>query len=141
MLAGLFACVVAFNADLLSKAYAVSHVTVVYNHRPADLARRIVMALVAVAVTYILARLARRRGIGRIWGAWIGAGLLVAGVLGNGISSYLWARGVPDFLQPAGNEFWNLADFEIAVGLTGGIVATAAAAVLAYVRERIATAG
>ncbi len=134
-------CAAAFTADLLSKTYAVSHVAasgIVYNHKPAELPWRVMMSLVAVGVTYVLARLARRRGIGRIWGLWIGVGLLVAGVLANGVSSYLWTGGVPDFLRPAGNEFWNVADFEIAIGLTGGIASTAVGAVFVYARERLA---
>src|SRR5579862_1830129 len=139
-LAGLVVCATAFSADLLSKTLAVFQLPagkVVYDPKPAELQWRGLMCAVALAVTVALAAIARRRGIGRIWGAWVGLGLLVAGVLANGVSSYLWSRGVPDFLDPGGNDFWNLADFEIAIGLTGGIVSIAVTAALAYARERI----
>jgi hypothetical protein len=138
--AGFCAGAAAFCADLLTKSYAVTHLStaaLVFNHKPAELPKRIAMCVIAIAVAAVLAHFARQRGIGRIWGAWIGVGLLVAGVLGNGISTYLWSRGVPDFFNVAGDEYWNLADFEIAIGLTGGIVSIAATAILAYVRERL----
>jgi hypothetical protein len=131
--------VLAFGIDLVSKVLAIAWDTdgkvVVYNDRPGMLVLRIVMSLVALAVTYLLTRGARRLAIGRLWGAWIGAGLLAGGVMGNGISSLIWSRGVPDFIHtPA--YVWNLADFEISFGVTGGIVSVAIAALSAYVRER-----
>jgi multidrug transporter EmrE-like cation transporter len=129
----------ALGADLASKvlaiAYDVDGNVVVYNDRPGMLTMRILMTLVALVVTYLLTRAARRLEIGRLWGAWIGVGLLAGGVLGNGISSVVWRRGVPDFIHtPA--YVWNLADFEISFGVTGGIVSVAVAALSAYVRER-----
>ena len=97
ILGGLFVGTAAFCADLLTKDYAVVHLSdsaLVFNHKPAELPRRLAMCLIAIGVTYALAQVARRRGIGRIWGGWIGVGLLVAGVLGNGVSSYVWPAGV-----------------------------------------------
>lgn len=133
----------ALTADLVSKAWTVAHqgsVPVIFNHAsPARYAGRVAMSIVALAVTYALARAARWRGYGQIWGTWIGAGLLVAGVAGNGVSSLLWSRGVPDFI-PVGPEAWNLADFEIAVGLTGGLLSTLLPVLAAYVRGRIQVA-
>jgi lipoprotein signal peptidase len=93
------------------------------------------MTALAVAVTYLLTRGAQRLAIGRLWGAWIGVGLLAGGVLGNGISGLLWSRGVPDFIHtPA--YVWNLADVEIVIGVTGGILSVAVAALSAYLRDR-----
>jgi hypothetical protein len=137
-LAGGVAFVLALGADLGSKAWAVSHVRVAWNdsHR-GDFPRRVVMSLVAVGVAYLLARGARRVGIGRLWGAWIGVGLLVGGTLGNGLSFFLWANGVPDFVRTSGPDIWSVADFEIALGLGGGVLSIALAALAAYARERI----
>ena len=131
--------VLALGADLASKvlaiAYDVDGKVVVYNDRPGMFAFRVFMSVVALAVTYALTRGARRLAIGRLWGAWIGVGLLAGGVMGNGISSLVWSRGVPDFIHtPA--YVWNLADFEISFGVTGGILSVLVAAVSAYVRER-----
>ena len=61
--------------------------------------------------------------------------LLVAGVLANGISPLLWAHGVPDFIAVGGGWVWNLADFEIAIGMTGGILSVGVSAVVVYARE------
>jgi lipoprotein signal peptidase len=94
------------------------------------------MSVVAVGVVVALTRLASWRGIGRIWGAWVGVGLLVAGIVGNGASRFIWTRGVPDFVT-MGREVWNIADFEIGVGLTGGIASIAVAALFAFARERL----
>jgi hypothetical protein len=129
----------ALGIDLGSKVLAIAYDTdgkvVVYNDRPGMLLLRIVMSLVAVAVTYLLTRGAQRLAIGRLWGAWIGAGLLAGGVMGNGISSLIWSRGVPDFIHtPA--YVWNLADFEISFGVTGGLLSVVIAALSAFVRER-----
>jgi hypothetical protein len=129
----------AFSADLGSKllavAWDVDGKVVVYNDRPGMLLLRVLMTALAVAVTYLLARGAQRLAIGRLWGAWIGVGLLAGGVLGNGISSVLWSRGVPDFIHtPA--YVWNLADVEIVLGVTGGILSVAVAALSAYLRDR-----
>jgi lipoprotein signal peptidase len=126
--------------DLLTKAVAVAHDVgdgwLVYNDaRPAALLRRAAMSLVAVAVTVLLARLARWRGIGQIWGAWVGCGLLVGGIVGNGVSRFFWSRGVPDFIHAGDRWIWNFADFAIGLGLTGGIASIAIAAGGAYARE------
>ena len=128
---------VALSVDLLTKALAVGRVPVIYNDKPGELLRRLVMSLVAVAVVLVLTRLAAWRGIGRIWGAWVGVGLLVGGVAGNGLSRLIWARGVPDFID-MGPQLWNLADFMIGLGLTGGVLSIAVSAVLAFTRERLA---
>jgi Signal peptidase (SPase) II len=127
---------VAFSADLLAKQLAVSNNagTLLYNDTSSQFPLRILFCLVAVAVAVALGRFARSRGLGRQWGLWIGASLLVAGVLANGVSSFLWARGVPDFIDVEGGWVWNLADFEIAIGMTGGILSVGVTAVAAYAR-------
>lgn len=140
--AGLAAFLLGFGVDLLTKTYAVSEGglgLVAYNNSHAgDFSRRVVMCLAAVAFTFVAAIVARRRGLGRIWGAWIGAGLLVGGVMANGVSQFIWARGVPDFihLYSLSPDVWDVADFEIAWGLVGGITSIAVAALIAYARER-----
>src|SRR5580765_3440729 len=89
--------VVALALDLGSKALAIAYDVdgrvVVYNDRPGMLVLRIVMSVIALLVTYLLTRGAQRLGIGRLWGTWIGVGLLSAGVIGNGVSGYIWSRG------------------------------------------------
>jgi len=124
--------------DLLTKTYFVANAarphSVVYNQRPHDLVLRIDVSLLTVAVVYVLTVVARRRGIGRLWGAWIGVGVLLGGTLGNGVSSYLWARGVPDFIHVSGGWVWNVADFEIVVGLLGAAASVVVSAAAAYVR-------
>lgn len=129
----------AVTADLLTKSWAVGtgHV-LVFNTRPNDLPYRVLMSAVAVAVAVALTRLAAWRRLGRPWGAWVGCALLVAGVLSNGISPFLWTRGVPDFIDVGDTWVWNLADFEIALGLSGGIVALALGACVTYAREALA---
>lgn len=130
--------VTALVADLLSKEWAISHVGgLVYNDKPSELPRRFLISLVTIAGAFVLAWLARLRGLGRQWGLWIGVTLLVAGILANGLSALLWARGVPDFIDVRG-WVWNVADFEIAVGLTGGILSLGVSALVAYVRESTA---
>jgi hypothetical protein len=112
---------------------------VVFNHaRTSDLPHRVGMSLLAVVVMYGLALGAYRLGIGRLWGGWIGAGLLTGGVLSNGVSYLIWNGGVPDFIRPSGDYIWNVADFAIGIGLTGGLVAVAVTAALAFLRERLA---
>ncbi|HTZ06310.1 MAG TPA: hypothetical protein VMB53_11185 [Gaiellaceae bacterium] len=139
--AGAVALVFGFALDLGTKTYAIWHGglgLVVYNDVHAgDFRRRVVMSVVAIAVTYALADVARRRGVGRLWGAWIGAGLLVGGVMANGVSHLIWSAGVPDFIHvySLSPDVWNVADFEIAWGLTGGMASVVAAAVYAYVRD------
>ncbi len=128
---------VALSLDLFTKAFAVAFFAprfVYYNHsNPSEYVRRLVMSLAAVAATYALDRGAQRLGIGRLWGAWIGAG----GVIGNGVSRLIWTRGVPDFLL-IGRDMWNIADFEIGIGLAGGVASIAVTAFVAYARERLA---
>jgi len=131
---------VAFALDLLTKTYFVARAVgphgVVYNQRPHDLAIRIDVSLLTLAVVYVLTVVARRRGLGRLWGAWICVGILLGGTLSNGVSSYLWARGVPDFIHVSGGWVWNVADFEIVVGLLGAAASVVVSAVAAYARHR-----
>jgi hypothetical protein len=140
--AGLAAFLFIVFVDLGTKSYAdftTSEGFVVFNHtRSSDLPQRIGMSLLAVAVMYALALGAYRLRIGRLWGGWIGVGLLTGGVLSNGVSYLIWSGGVPDFIRPSGAFIWNIADFAIGIGLTGGVVAIAATAALAFVRERLA---
>ena len=132
--------VTSFAADLLTKQWVVSHgnVLVVFNNRSSQMPFRISMSVVAILVAWGLTRLAEMRGLGRQWGLWAGCGLLVAGVLGNGISSLIWTRGIPDFINVGGGWFWNLADFEIAIGMSGGLLSVAFSAFVLYGREKIA---
>jgi hypothetical protein len=125
--------------DLLTKEWAIDHVEgLIFNRRPADVPLRLLMSLVAIGVAAALSRFAARSGLGRQWGLWIGCALLVAGVLSNGVSSFLWAGGVPDFIDVRGRSVWNVADFEIAIGVTGGILSVAVSAVMTYAREALA---
>ena len=144
ILAGTIALVATVGVDLVSKAIVVATApagVVVFNRsRPDDLLRRIGMSFLAIVVMYGLARGARRLGIGRLWGGWIGTGLLVGGVLGNGLSWWIWDGGVPDFIRPGGDHVWNLADFAIGLGLGGAIASIAVCALIAYVRERVVAA-
>jgi lipoprotein signal peptidase len=129
----------AFAADLLSKTWVVqSSQDVVFNTRANDLLPRVVMSAVAITVAVGLTRLARWRGLGRAWGVWVGCALLVAGVLANGVSPFLWSRGVPDFIHVSGGWVWNVADFEIALGMTGGLLSIVVGAGFVYTREAIA---
>jgi lipoprotein signal peptidase len=128
--------VVGFAADLLTKQWATAYDgSVVFNDKPSDLPLRVLMSIVAIGVAVVLGRFAARRGLGRQWGLWIGAALLVAGTLANGISALIWPRGVPDFIDFDGGWVWNVADFEIAVGMAGGILSVAVTAVVVYTRE------
>jgi Na+/phosphate symporter len=138
--AGLATFLFAFGVDLGTKVVAVlidgGQGWLVYNGTESPgIGRRTLMSLVAVAATVLLARLARWRGIGRIWGAWVGCGLLVAGIMGNGVSRLIWAEGVPDFIHLGDRWVWNVADFAIGFGLTGGVASIAVAALGAWVRE------
>ena len=96
------------------------------------------MSLAAIAFTFGAAIVARRRGVGRLWGAWIGVGLLVGGVLANGVSQFIWSRGVPDFIHfySLSPDVWDIADFAIWWGLVGGVTSIAVAALIAYGRDR-----
>jgi hypothetical protein len=136
---GIAVFVTAFAVDLATKAWAIDHANVVvYNPMPGELPRRIVMSIVAIGVAVVLAQVAMRRGLGRQWGVTIGCALLVAGILANGVSSLVWSDGVPDFIDVGDGWVWNLADFEIGVGLTGGILSVAVIAVGVYTREKVA---
>jgi hypothetical protein len=112
----------------------------VYNDVGGHFLRRTAMSLLAVVATVVLARLARWRGMGEIWGAWIGCGLLVAGIAGNGVSRALWAPGVPDFIHAGDRWVWNVADFAIGLGLVGGVASIAVTGLGVWVRERVARA-
>lgn len=131
----------ALAADLATKAYFVTHaerlgVYLLFNGSEAQLAKRLLMCAVAVAVVVGLTQLAQWRGLGTLWGAWIGVGVLAGGIVGNGISPALWEYGVPDFISMPGGWVWNVADFEIGLGLLGGLGSIAAGAAVAYLRER-----
>jgi len=137
---GAAALVLAMAVDLVSKAVAIHQGGyIIYNDIHAgDIERRILMSAAAIAFTCVAAVVARRRGIGRLWGAWIGAGLLVGGVMANGVSQFIWSRGVPDFIHvySVSPDVWNVADFEIWWGLMGGLASIVVAAVVAFARER-----
>jgi lipoprotein signal peptidase len=145
--AGGIVFVFASAVDLGTKVYAVEHGglgLVVYNNtHNGDFERRVIMSVAALAFTVAAAVVARRRGIGRLWGAWIGAGLLIGGVLSNGVSQFIWSRGTPDFIHvySMSPDVWNIADFEIWWGLTGGVFSIAIAALIAFARERIPRRG
>lgn len=131
----------ALAADLATKAYFVAHaeqlgVYLLFNGREIQMGRRLFMCVVAVAVVAGLARLAHWRGLGTIWGAWIGVGVLAGGIVGNGISPALWEYGVPDFIPMPGGWVWNVADFEIGLGLLFGLGSIAVGAAVTYLRER-----
>ena len=129
----------ALGGDLLSKEWATRHAAeLVYNRTPGELPLRVLMSLVAIGVALVLARVAAMRGLGRQWGVWVGCTLLVAGVLANGVSALIWSRGVPDFIDMGGGWISNVADLEIAVGLSGGILSVAVSALGVYAREKVA---
>jgi lipoprotein signal peptidase len=140
--AGAFACALAL--DLLTKVYAVERFhafgAVAYNDRPHDLWVRVDVSLLTIAAVFLLQRAGRGRGLGRLWGAWICIAVLIAGTLGNGVSSYLWMRGVPDFIHLPDGWVWNIADFEIVLGLLGAAVSAIVNGVIAYARSRWAWA-
>ena len=129
---------VAFALDLFTKLWAVTWLAgpdeIIFNDRPHDLAMRLDVCVVTVGVVYLLGRFAHRRGIGPLYAAWLCVGVLLAGTLGNGVSTYLWDPGVPDFIHTGGGWLWNVADFEIAFGLLGTALSMVATAVVAYVR-------
>jgi hypothetical protein len=128
----------ALAADLVSKTLAAAFDRQVYFHPVAgELPKRLVMCALAVAWAVLMTHIAARRGFGRPWGAWIGAPLLVAGVLGNGLSVVIWSRGVPDFIV-TGDWIGNLADFEIFFGIVGGFLALVVGFCLTYARAALA---
>ena len=136
---GLSVFIAAFAADLVTKQIVVAtHVHSVFFNTPRHgLAIRIVMSAVAVVVASLMTRVAEWRGLGRPWGAWVGGGLLVGGVLANGVSPLLWSAGVPDFISE-GQWIGNVADFEIFFGLMGGFFSLALGACIVYAREALA---
>jgi hypothetical protein len=127
----------AFAADLVSKRWAVAHANaLIFNDTPSYLPLRMLMSRSrSASSSHGWRRCADSVGSG---GVSIGCALLVTGILANGISPLLWARGVPDFIVVRGGWVWNLADFEIAIGLTGGLLSVILSAVVVYTRERIA---
>jgi lipoprotein signal peptidase len=138
---GGIAFVWALALDLATKAFFVSQarhlgVYLLYNARSVEMTHRLLMCAVAVGAVVVLARLAEWRGLGRLPGAWIGVGLLAGGIVGNGVSPALWVYGVPDFISMPGGWVWNVADFEIGLGLVGGLGSIAVGAALTYLRER-----
>jgi lipoprotein signal peptidase len=133
-----FVFLAALAVDLLTKQWATAHDGgVVFNDKPSDLPLRVIMSIVAIGVAVVLGRFAASRGLGRQWGLWIGVALLVAGTIANGLSALIWAQGVPDFIDVDGGWVWNVADFEIAVGMAGGILSVAVTAVVVYTRETV----
>lgn len=132
----------AVTVDVVSKVVAVQNAVrpldVVYNASPSNLAVRIWVSVLTVAVVALVERAGRTRGLGRLWGAWIGVGILVGGTLSNGVSTYLWTNGVPDFIHLSGGWVWNVADFEIVVGLLGTALSVVVSALLAVARSNLA---
>jgi len=128
----------AFAADIVTKIAAVDgHAHVYFHDVPSRLPNRLVAILLALLVTAALTRIsARRRDLGRPWGAWVGAPLLTAGILANGVSSLLWHRGVPDFIW-TGDSIMNVADFEIFFGIVGGLAALFVGYCVTYSREAL----
>ena len=128
----------AFTLDLVTKLWAVTWLAgpweIIFNNRPHDLAMRVDVVFVTVGVVYLLDRVSARRGMGQLYAAWFCVGVLVAGTLANGVSSYLWSAGVPDFIHVGDGWLWNVADFEIVFGLLGTALSIVATAVFAYVR-------
>jgi hypothetical protein len=130
----------AFTADLVTKAAVVStHAHTVYFNTPRHgLPLRLLMCAVAAGMAFLMTRAAAWRGLGRPWGAWIGGGLLVGGVLANGVSPLLWHAGVPDWIVN-GDWIGNVADFEIFFGLMGGFLSLALGACVVYARGAVAS--
>lgn len=129
---------VAITVDFATKSAAVRwdrHLVI--HHVPPQLARGALMSLLAVVGAVLFTAISARRNFGRPWGAWIGVPVLVAGVLGNGVSSYLWRPGVPDFI-PTGRWVANVADFEIFFGAVGGVLTLMVGCCLTFARERLA---
>ena len=63
-------------------------------------------------------------------------------MLANGVSQFIWSRGVPDFIHfySLSPDVWDVADFAIWWGLVGGVTSIAVAALIAYGRDRRAQA-
>jgi lipoprotein signal peptidase len=129
----------AFGVDLLTKQWAFAHdEVVIFNRKPTELPLRLLACALAIGFAFALARIAAWRGLGAQWGVWAGCALVAAGILANGVSPLFWAQGVPDFIGVGGGWFWNLADFEIAIGTPVALTSVAIAAVLTYAREKFA---
>ena len=132
---GLCAFALGVFVDLASKAGAVvSDSGVIYHDGPSKMAFRILGCLVTVLCVATLTAYASEAGLGRQFGLWIGCGFAVAGIVSNGLSALLWSHGVPDFISVGAGWVWNVADFEIVVGTTLGLLSYVVAAVAAYVR-------
>jgi hypothetical protein len=54
------------------------------------------------------------------------------------VSALIWSRGVPDFIDMGDGWIWNVADLEIAIGLSGGLVSVVVSAVGVFGREKVA---
>ena len=129
------ALLLGLTADFVSEVWAVAYDPhVIYNDRPSETWLRLLGCVLTVAVAAGLSEYATRSGLGRQFGLWIGCGLAVAGIAANGVASMLWSRGVPDFIPAGGGWRWNVADFEIVIGVTAGLLSLGVAAVAAYVR-------
>jgi hypothetical protein len=125
----------ALFVDLVSKAWAVSaDSTVVYHDTPSKAAVRLLGCLLTVICVAALTSYAAKSGLGRQFGLWIGCGVAVGGIVSNGLSATLWSKGVPDFIPAGGGWFWNLADAEIVLGMTAGLLSYLLAAVIAFAR-------
>lgn len=126
-------CAGGFAVDLATKQWAVGHAgTLLYHDTASRLPLRMLTCVVTILGAYGIAWVAEARGLGRQWGVWTGCALLVAGTLANGFSALLWRHGIPDFIDLPGGWVWNVADFEIAVGLSGGLLSVAVSAAAAY---------
>jgi hypothetical protein len=127
-----------FAVDLVTKIFAVASLArpseIIFNDRPPDLLMRVDVCLVTIGVVYLLERAVLRRGVGRLSAAWLCVGVLVGGTLANGVSTYLWAAGVPDFISLSDGWKWNVADFEIVFGLLGTAAAIVTSVAVAFVR-------
>jgi hypothetical protein len=132
------AFVAALTLDLVTKICAVVSLEgpgeILFNDRPHDLVMRLDVCLITIGVVYLLERAALRRSVGRLYAAWVCLGVLVGGTLGNGVSTYIWSAGVPDFISMSDGWMWNVADFEIVLGLLGTALSILGSAVVAFVR-------
>jgi lipoprotein signal peptidase len=133
------AFVAAIAVDLVTKICAVAWLEgpseILFNNRPHDLVMRLDVCLITIGVVYLLERAALRRGVGRLYATWLCIGVLVGGTLGNGVSTYLWSAGVPDFIRLSDGWMWNVADFEIVFGLLGAAASIVGSAAVAFVRS------
>jgi hypothetical protein len=127
----------AVAVDLATKEWAVHYDDGLIHHEgPARLPLRVAASLAAIAAAAVVAGVARRVGLGRQWGLVVGCSLLVGGTIANGVSALVWTAGVPDFIDMPRGWVFNVADFEIVIGLVGGLLSVIATAFLAYLRER-----